>query len=93
MSTTFEPQSKHRKTFSMNDMESEKEFTASSFSTTNLGLTCVLNERNIQGRVSKDKELWRSYNWGNKGPLGYSLTDLHELEETAKRYNASTSTK
>ena len=57
MSTTFEPQSNHRKTFSMNDMQSEKEFTASSFSTTNLGLTCVLNERNIQGKVSKDKEL------------------------------------
>ena len=57
MSTTFEPQSNHRKTFSMNDMQSEKEFNGSSFSTTNLGLTCVLNERNIQGRVSKDNEL------------------------------------
>ena len=49
MTTSFEPQYFHRKSSSMNDLQHEKDFANSTFSTTNLGLTYVLNERNIQG--------------------------------------------
>ena len=51
MATSFEPQYFSRKSSSMNDLQRERDFENSTLSTTNLGLTYVLNERNIQGKV------------------------------------------
>ena len=51
MATSFEPQYFNRKSSSMNDLQRERDFENSTLSTTNLGLTYVLNERNIQGKV------------------------------------------
>ena len=51
MATSFEPQYFNRKSSSMNDLQRERDFANSTLSTTNLGLTYVLNERNIQGKV------------------------------------------
>ena len=51
MATSFEPQYFNRKSSSMNDLQRERGFENSTLSTTNLGLTYVLNERNIQGKV------------------------------------------
>ena len=51
MASSFEPQYFNRKSSSMNDLQRERDFANSTLSTTNLGLTYVLNERNIQGNV------------------------------------------
>ena len=51
MATSFEPQYFNRKSSSMNDLQRERDFENSTFSATNLGLTYVLNERHIQGKV------------------------------------------
>ena len=90
MSTSFEPQYFNRKSSSMNDLQRERDFANSTFSTTNLGLTYVLNERHIQGGSTLSLMSSRMDSMSDIGSIS-SLTPsiINSPEITEKKFKST----
>jgi trafficking kinesin-binding protein 1 len=90
MATSFEPQYFNRKSSSMNDLQRERDFENSTLSTTNLGLTYVLNERNIQGGSTLSLMSSRMDSMSDIGSIS-SLTPsiINSPEITEKKFKST----